>query len=189
VLDAVAGQGAESGAAVELLVGGAAAELVAQLLRRVHDQGLELADGLSAADDGAVSGSEQDAHRFAVTAGPGCGEVFAGERFAGGPDGVEFVGFGAVPPGWAGGTVDLDHPFSVLEQERGEPGAETAGALDRPDPSARCVQGGEGEDAFVAHRVGGAVQVVDHTAGDGFDDGGDVGVAVGVDSDDEVDLA
>jgi hypothetical protein len=51
------------------------------------------------------------------------------------------------------------------------------------------MQGGEGQGALVAHRVGGAVQMVDDTAGDGLDDGGDVGVAVGVDSDDEVDLA
>ena len=189
VLDAVAGQGAEPGAAVELLVGGAAAQLVAQRCGRVHDQRLELADGFGAADDGAVSGGEQDAQGFAVAAGPGCGQMLAGQRFAGGADGVEFVGLGAVTAGRAGGPVDLDDPFAVLEQEGGEPGAEAAGALDRPDPPAGGVQDGEGQDPFVAHRVGGAVQVVDDTAGGGFDDGGDVGVAVGVDADDEVDLA
>ena len=42
---------------------------------------------------------------------------------------------------------------------------------------------------FVAHRVGAAVQVVHRTAGGGFDDRGDISVAVGVDADDEVDLA
>lgn len=115
--------------------------------------------------------------------------MLTGQRFAGGADGVELVGLGAVAASRAGGTVDLDHPFAVLQQERGQSGAEAAGALDRPDPAAWGVEGSECQGAFVAHGVGAAVQVVDDTAGDGLDDRGDVVVAVGVDADDEVDLA
>jgi hypothetical protein len=51
------------------------------------------------------------------------------------------------------------------------------------------VEHGEREGPFVAHCVGAAVQVVHDTAGGGFDDRSDVGVAVSVHADDEVDLA
>jgi hypothetical protein len=91
---------------------------------------------------------------------------------AGGADGVELIGLGSVAAGWAGGSVDLDDPFAVLEQESGQSGAEASGSFDRPDPTAGCVPGGEGLAAFVAHGVGGALQMVDDGAGGRLDDSG-----------------
>ena len=107
-------------------------------------------------------GGQQDAHRFPVAAARG-GEVVPGQGLAGGPDGVEVVGLGAVAAGRPGRPVDLDDPLAVLEQEGGQPGAVAAGALDRPDPAAWGVLVGEGEDAPVAHRVGGALVVAETT--------------------------
>ena len=75
VLDAVAGQGAQPGAAVELLVGGAVTQLLAQRLWCVDDQGLQLPDGFGAADDRTVSGGEEDSEGFAVATGPCCGQM------------------------------------------------------------------------------------------------------------------
>ena len=182
------GQRPQPGAPVELLVGGAAAQLLAQRFRCVDDQRLELPDGLGAGDDGALPGGEQDPHRFAVAAGPRRGQMVAGQGFAGGADGVEVVGLGAVASSWSGWPVDLDDPFTALEQVGGEPGAETAGALDRPDSTAGRVFVGERDDPPIAHRVGRALLVGHHRAGRGDHRGG-VGVAVGVDADDVVDLA
>jgi hypothetical protein len=148
-----------------------------------------LADGLGAGDDRTVPRGQQHPHRLPVAAGPGRGQVLAGQRLAGGPHGVQVVALGAVAAGRTGRSVDLDHPLTAFEQERGQPGAVAAGAFDRPYPPAGCVLAGEGEQPLVAHRVGGALHRVDHAAGGGLDDGGGVGVAVGVDPDDVVDLA
>jgi len=98
-------------------------------------------------------------------------------------------GLGTIAAGRPGGPVDLEDPLTVFEQERGETGAEAAGTLDGPDPTGRGVDVRKGQDAFVAERLGGAVEVVDNTTGRGVDHSGDVGVAMGVDADDVVDLA
>jgi hypothetical protein len=98
-----------------LLVGGAAAQLFAECLGSIDDQSLELSDGLRASHDSALAGGEQDPHRLSVTAGAGCGQMVAGERFAGGADRVEVVGLGSVAPRWSGWPVDLDDPFASFE--------------------------------------------------------------------------
>ena len=137
--------------------------------------------------NGARSGGQQDAHRFAVAASPRLGEVFAGQRFAGGADGVEVVGLGAVAAGRSGRPVDLDDPFAVFEQVGGEPGAEAAGALDRPDAPPGGVFVGEREHPAVAERVGGESVAATSRSGR-VDDRDGVVVSVGVDADDGVDL-
>jgi hypothetical protein len=173
---------------VELLVGGAAAELLAQCFWCVHDQGFELPDGFGAGDDRALAGCEHDAHRFAVAAGAWRGQVVAGQCLAGCANGVQVVGLGAVAACRAGWAVDLDDPFAAFQQMGREPGAEAAGALDGPDAGAGCVLVGECDDAPVAHGVGSALVLRDDRASLG-DHGSGVGVAVGVDADDVVDLA
>ena len=113
-----------------------AAELLSELVGRVDDQPFQLADRLRAGEDGALAGGQQDAQSFPVAASPRLGEVLAGERFAGGAGGVELVGLGAVAAGRARWPVDLDHPLALLEQKARQSGAEAAGALDRPHPTA-----------------------------------------------------
>ena len=81
----------QPGATLQLLVGGAAAELVSQRLRRVHDQRFELPDGLGAADHGALPGGDEDPQCFAIAAGARCGKMVPAERFPGSPDRVEVV--------------------------------------------------------------------------------------------------
>lgn len=186
VLDLVLRQGAQPGAAVELLVGGTAAQLVAQLFGCADDERLELADRLGAGPDRASSGGEQDPHRFAIAALPRLGEVLAGQRLPSGPDSVDLVALGAVAPRGSSRPVDLDNPLAVLEQVRGQFGAEAAGALDGPRPAARSLLADEGEHPPVAERVSGELDRRAESPG-WVDDGDGVLVAVGVDPDDGVD--
>ena len=130
--DRVLRQGSEPGAALELLIGGAAAKLIAQRLGSIHDQSLELADCLRASDHGTLTSSGQYPQGLAVTQGPRCGQVFPAEGFAGGADRVQVIGLCTVATRRTGGSIDLDHPFAVLEQRCGEPGAVTSRALDGP---------------------------------------------------------
>ncbi|GEL18363.1 hypothetical protein PA7_22000 [Pseudonocardia asaccharolytica DSM 44247 = NBRC 16224] len=186
VLDAVAGQGAQPGAAVKLLVGGAAAQLLAQGLGGVDDQRFELPDGPGAGHYGALASGQQHPHGFAVSAGSWRGQVLACEGLPGSADGIELVGLGAIAPRR---PVDLHDPLATFEQKCGQPGAEAAGALDCPDPPAVAVLVDEGEQPLVAQRVGGAVGVGEDGGGGGVDERGGVGVAVGVDADDDLDLS
>ena len=113
--------------------------------------------------------------------------MLAAQRLAGGAHGIELVGLRAVATGRSCRTIDLDDPLTLLEQERGEPRAVTAGALDRPDPTSRSMLPGEGEHALRAEGIGGDRHVGDEAAGRRHDRGG-VRVLVGVDPDDSVDL-
>lgn len=155
MFDVVLRQRPEAGAAVELGVGRAAPELVAYRFRSADDQGLELADRLGAGGDGARAGGEQHPHRLAVAAPTRLCEVVSCERFSGGADGVELVGLGAVASCRAGGSVDLDHPFLLLEEVSSQAGAEAAGAFDGPDAASGRVVAGEGEHSAIPERIGG----------------------------------
>jgi hypothetical protein len=187
MLDRVLRQGSEPGAALELLIGGAAAKLIAQRLGSIHDQSLELADCLRASDHGTLTSSGQYPQGLAVTAGPRCGQVFPAEGFAGGADRVQVIGLCTVATRRTGGSIDLDHPFAVLEQRCGEPGAVTSRALDGPHPALGCLLVSERAEPAVAERVCGDGDLIDHASRPGVNNGGGVRVAVGVDTDDEVD--
>ena len=91
VLDRLGWTCPEPGATLQLLVGAAAAELVSQRLRCFHYQCFELPDGLGAADDGALSGGDEDPPCFAIAAGAGCGEMVPAERLTSRSDRVEVV--------------------------------------------------------------------------------------------------
>jgi hypothetical protein len=97
----------------------------------------------------AAAGDEQHPDRLAVTATARLGEVLARERFAGGAQRVELVGLGAVAPARSRWPLDLDDPLALLEQERGEPGAEAAAGLDRPDPAGGCVLAREAQQQLL----------------------------------------
>jgi hypothetical protein len=85
----------QPGAAADLLVGGAAAQLGAELLRRAHDQRLELVGRLDPGADGTAAGGEQDLECLAVAPLAGFCWVILGECFFGGADGIGGVGLGA----------------------------------------------------------------------------------------------
>jgi hypothetical protein len=156
---------------------------VAQLFSGGDDERLEVVDRLRAGADRAASRDQQHADGFAVAAGRGLCEVFALERFAGGTDRVERVGLGAVAPGGALGAVDLDDPFALREQEHGQPGAEAAGRLDRPDSAAARVPACVAQQALVAEGVGRDRRLRGDHSRARRDRGGRVRVAVRVDAD------
>jgi len=107
--DWLAGAGAQCLGGAGLLAGGAAPELVAQVLGHPRqDQGLEEVDGGGAGLGGVFAGGQQDPQRFAVMAGAWQGRVGGGQCLAGGADRVELIGF-AAPAAGALGPVCLDH--------------------------------------------------------------------------------
>jgi hypothetical protein len=120
-------------------------------------------------------------------AGAGPARVGSGEGVAGGAHGVQRIRPGTVAAGGPLGPVELDDVLAVTGQGAGEAGAVAAGALDRPGTLVGLgVLGGKGEQCLGAggggrHRGGGELG-----AGGGLDDGGGVGVAVGVDPDDDL---
>jgi hypothetical protein len=152
------------------------------------DQRFEVVDRLGPCSDRATTGDQEHPERFAVAATTGLSEMLAGERFAGGTDSVELIGLGAVATGGPGRPVDLNDPFASLQQERGEPGSVAAAGFDRPDSTAGRVQLREPQDPLVAERVAWDRLRVGDRAGGSDDDRGGVRVAVGVDTDDVVDL-
>src|ERR1700749_833977 len=90
------GQCPQASASEDEIVGGLVAQLMAKFLAGRDQEGFEMVDRLGARADRAATGAQQDANVFAVTAGARLGEVIALEDLAGGTDGVELVGFGAV---------------------------------------------------------------------------------------------
>jgi hypothetical protein len=153
-----------AGRSVELLVGGAATELLSQLLRRVHDQCLEMTDRLGAADDRAVAGNQ---HCFTVAAGPrggGCSRDNASRQ-----RGQRRAHRSWRRRGGLGGPVGRSRPTHSPCCSRNvvRPAPKLAAARDRPHASTRGVSVGDGEGRFVAHGVGGALQIVDDTASGG----------------------
>jgi len=112
--------------------------------------------------------------------------VLAGERFAGGSDGVELVGLGAVTACRTLGVVDLDDPLAVLQEVGGQPSAEAAGPFDRPDAAARSPLIRERQQAAISSCVGSDGKVSDQTSG-WCHSRGSVRVLVGIDAQNEVD--
>lgn len=81
--------------------------------------------------------------------------MLASECLTGGPHRIQIIGFRSIAACRAGGSVDLDDPFSTFKQMNGQPCTEAAGALDRPDPPARTVLGGESVELAEAEGIGG----------------------------------
>ncbi len=77
----------------------------------------------------------------------------------------------------------------MLEQVGGESGSVAAGSFDRPDAATVGVLVGEGPKTSVADCVGSDLEVFDDAASRSVENCGGVGVAVGIDADDEVDGA
>ena len=136
--DWLAGPGAQHPGGAYLLAGGAAAELAAQVLGRGQDQGLEDVDCSGAGLGSVFTSGQQDPQRFAGLPGARQSGMGAGQRLAGGADGVQLIGF-AAPAAGALGPVRLDHRVPG----RGEGGGQ-AGAVE-PQPSTAQAICGPGE--------------------------------------------
>jgi hypothetical protein len=178
---------AQPGAPGSLDHGWLAAKLVAQTVRGGQDQRLEAVDGGGAAGDGALAGDQQHSEALAVAVGAGDGLMGSGERLPGGADGVEGVGLAAAagrPPR----MVDLDHQLPVGVQEPREADPVAAGAFHGPQqPRPRGVGQGEVQQRLVA--TTGGRNCSGHADGAGWtQQRSAVGVAVGVDADDGVQL-
>lgn len=155
----------------------------------VHDECLELADGLGAAHDGALASGHQYPQCFAVAASAGLRQVLPAERLTGRTNRVQVVGLCTVASRRSGGAVDLDDPFARFQQRRGQAGAVTAGSFDGPHAAAVSMLVGERLQASVSECIGGNGQLVDDPASGRVHDRGRMGVAMGVDADDELDGA
>jgi len=101
---------------------------------------------------------------------------------------VQDIAFGAVASGWPLGPIDLDHQLAVIDEQAGQPGPEAAGALHRPHPGTRRLPLGPAQQLPMPSGGGRHRRLGQYGAG-WVADGGGVGVAVGVDPNDELDLA
>ena len=131
----------------------------------------------------------EHAQCFPVTSSSGRGQVLAGQRLASGWDRVEVVGLGVFASGWPCWAVDLDDPLAMLQERGGQPGAVTAGALDRPHPLPVGLCIGEGDEMAVPERVGRDHEVINDGAGGRLDHRCRVRVAERVNADDVLDSA
>jgi hypothetical protein len=114
--------------------------------------------------------------------------VVTAKRFPAGPDRVQRVALGAVAAAGPLGPVDLHDPLALVGQEAGQPCPVAAGAFQRPAATARCSLSDQAEQHFVAVLAAWDLQLGDQPAV-AVQDRGSVGIAVGVDPDDGIDLA
>jgi hypothetical protein len=188
VLHRIGGCGDQLGAGADLLAPGPPPQGGAQRLGGGDNQGLELAAGVGPGGHDGAAGGVQHPDCFSVAALAGAGEVVAGQGFAAGPDGVQGVALGPVAAAGSLGSVDLDHPLALVGQKPGQPGPIAARPFQGPDPPARGLRVGQLEQPGMAGLVAWHLQGGPHPSV-GIQEGRGVGVAVGVDPDDGVNLA
>ena len=188
MFEAVAGVDAEPGTAADLRGGAAAAEPLPQRRWSADDQGLELVDRLGTGIHHTAAGGQQDPQRLTVTTGARLGQLLPGQHFPCRSGRVQHIALGAVASGRPLGPVHLDHPLAVVGQQAGQPGTEAARALHRPHSAAWRLTLRQAQQLPVPGGGGRHRGLGQHRPGRAADRGG-VGVAVGVDPDDELDLA
>lgn len=156
-------------------------------LRRGDDKSVELVPGVRGRLHRRVPGGQE--HREGGSL-PACSGLRVGrppERLTGGPNGIDRVALGAVATPGPPRPVDLDHLLAPVLEEAGEARSVAARALDGPGPAQpvgiRPIDQRLVTDAFGAHRALGQ-----RRAGPGGNRRRGVGVFVGVDADDDVDL-
>jgi len=137
--------------------------------------------------DGAAAGKVQHPQCFPMATLAWAGELVTGQRFPAGADGVQRVALGSAAAASLG-SVDLDHPFAMGEQEAGQARAVAAGALQRPAATTRSVLAGDRQQLLVAGLAAWDLQLRQQPAV-GVQDRRGVAVAVGVDADDGIDVA
>jgi hypothetical protein len=188
VLHRRSGFGLEDGTSAGLPKPGPTLQRRPQRLGGGHQQRLEVAAGVGGHLDRARAGQLQHAEGLSVATLARAGQVLTTERLAAGADRVQRVALGTVAAWWSLGPVDLGHPLAITEEEAGQPGAVAAAALQRPAAAAGRMLADKAHQLLVAGLVARDLELGDHAAV-GVQDGGGVGVAVGVDPDDMVDLA
>jgi hypothetical protein len=114
--------------------------------------------------------------------------VLTAQRLPARADRVQGIALGTVAAAWPLGPVDLDGPLALIGQEAGQPCPVAAAAFQRPAAPARCSLGDQAEQRLVAVLAAWDLQLGDQPAV-AVQDRGSVGIAVGVDPDDGIDLA
>lgn len=105
------------------------------------------------------------------------------EGLAGGADGVESVGLGAVF-GLAGRAIELDHPPPEMAQHDGQAAAEAGRAFDDPGPfGVHAVAIDQLDGVSIAVCGGWEPALGEHAGRAGVDDGEGDPIAVGIDAD------
>jgi hypothetical protein len=187
ILHRVAGLGGQGRAGPRLAQPRLAAKPGPQRLGRGHQQGLEVPAGVGGDLDGTGPGELEHPKGLALAALPrGC-QVLATQRLAAGADRVQRVALGLGPAGPLG-PVDLGHPLAMVGQEAGQPGAVAAGAFQRPAAAAPRPLDDQAQQLLIARLAARDLQLGQQPTVAVKDRGG-VGIAVGVDPDDVVDLA
>lgn len=130
-----------------------------------------------------MSGAEHHPQRLAQPALAWRRRMLARHRGAGGLDGVDAV---ALRAGHALVGGDLDDVLSGLGEERGQPGGEAAGALQRPHPRPGRVRGCPRQHVRIARSVRVVGEMRANPPGAGVHDGQVDRVTFGVAPDDVV---
>jgi hypothetical protein len=183
-----AGQSRSTAHRRTLLLGRQPAKLGAQLLRRPDNQRLELIGGADLGHTRAVAGGQQHPQRLPIPTTTRRERMVTGQRLPGGPDRVQGIALGPSAPQRPLGMADLHHPLTAGLQERCQPGAVAAGALDRPAAPTGHLRPGEVEQTTVTGRVRTDRRLGKQTA-HRIGGGGSKRVAVSVDADNAVDGA
>ena len=166
---------------------GEAAEAGTDRLGGGDDQGVQLALAVGGRLDRSLAGSEQDLQRRSLRAGARLREVGARQGVAGGADSVDGVGLRPGAAGRSCGPVELDDQLVALGEMRGQTGAVAAGAFHRPRAHPPVLVR-ELDQRFIALGIGANCELRDDRPGRCGDHCGGVGVLVGVDADDDLDL-
>jgi hypothetical protein len=161
-------------------------QLGSQRLRAGDDQRAQLIEGGAAGADGALTRADQRPQSLAGTSPARACEPLPAQRRAGCPERVERVAFAALCSPLASGSIDLEHALAPREQEPGQPCPIATSALDRPGAPARGMRPGELERVAIAVRARRDHRFEQERAARRSDQGERVRIAVGVDTDDDV---
>lgn len=163
-------------------------QLGAELVRRGHDQRLELVDRGGGGADGSMAGGEQDAQGLALATEPRLDQMLGGQGFLCRPDRIAHVGLAPATGSGALGSTDFQDLFTCLIEEGGQTLAVAANAFQAPATTAGDVLAGVVQQPpVVATGVGGDISAGRDAANGAHGRSGE-GVTVGVEADDAVDL-
>jgi hypothetical protein len=167
--------------------GGQTTEAAADLVGGGDDQGVQLALAVGGGLDRGLARGEQDLQRRPLRAGTWLREMGACQGVPCRANRVDRVGLRAGPAGGSGGAVELDDELVTLGEMCGQSGAVAAGAFHRPRAQLSVLVG-QFDQGVVAARIRGHGGLRQHRAGGRGEHGRGVGVFVGVDANDDLDL-
>ena len=148
----------------------------------------QLTERAPAGIDRALAGEHQHPQHLASSVGARVGRMAARQRGPGRPHGIEGVRLAAAARAATPGPVDLHHLLAGAQQVAAQPGAVGATSLERPGARTHAQGRDAGQRPPVAGRPGIDHKLVQDLTGAGAHHRQGVGVAVGVDTDDDVHL-